>query len=112
MADSLDGVCSQSPNYQSIVNAGVITPPLGLIAPPQLAPPLSGGHSMPSAAAPMTCAPGKYQVAASSNFSNPAYPQMGPTHGNQSLGLRGAYPDSAARANASARICKPRKFSR
>ena len=99
MADSLDGVCSQSPNYHSIVNAGVITPPLGLIAPPQVAPPLSGGHSMPSAAAPMACAPGKYQVAASSIVSTPVHPQLGPTHGDQSLGLRGAYPGGTARAD-------------
>ena len=31
---------------------------------------------------------------------NPACPQLGPTFGNQSPGLRGAYPDSAARASA------------
>ena len=99
MADSLDGVCSQSPNCHSIVIAGVITPPLGLIAPPQLAPPLSGGHSMPCAAVPMACAPGRCQVAASSNFSNPVHPQLGPTHGDQSPGLRGAYPDGTARAD-------------
>ena len=99
MADSLDGVCSLNPNCHRIVNAGFIIPPLGLIAPPQLAPLLSGGHSMPCAAAPMACAPGKYQVAASSIVSTPVHPQLGPTHGDQSPGLRGAYPDGTARAD-------------